>query len=184
MIIAISGKPGSGKSTVAKELAKKLGVKHYSTGDFMRKLAAKKGMSLIELSKLAEKDFSIDDAIDSWLRGLARQENDFVIDSRLAFHFIPDAVKIYLDVDLDIAAKRIFSGPMRETEKAESIEALKEELKRRMESERKRYMKYYNVDIDDKSNYDLVIDTSNISAEEVIEKIIQFLETNKKKFKK
>ncbi len=184
MIIAISGKPGSGKSTVAKLLAKKLGLKHYSTGDFMRKLAAERGMSLIELSKIAENDFSIDDAIDSWLRRLAKQEKGFVIDSRLAFHFIPDAVKIYLDVDLDIAAKRIFSGPARETEKAASIEALKEELKQRMESERKRYIKYYNVDIDDKSNYDLVIDTSNISAEEVVEKIIRFLGTNKKKFKK
>ena len=184
MIIAISGKPGSGKSTVAKELAKRLGIKHYSTGDFMRKLAAERGMSLIELSKIAEKDFSIDDAIDSWLRKLAKQANDFVVDSRLAFHFISDAVKIYLDVDLDIAAKRIFSGPVRETEtkKIEKVEALKEELKQRMESERKRYMKYYGVDIDDKSNYDLVIDTSNISAEEVVEKIIQFLEERKKKF--
>jgi len=184
MIIAISGKPGSGKSTVAKELAKRLGIKHYSTGDFMRKLAAERGMSLIELSKIAEKDFSIDDAIDSWLRKLAKQENDFVVDSRLAFHFIPDAVKIYLDVNLNIAAKRIFSGPVRETEtkKIGNVETLKEELKQRMESERKRYMKYYGVDIDDKSNYDLVIDTSNISAEEVVEKIIQFLEERKKKF--
>ncbi|RLE43611.1 cytidylate kinase [Candidatus Woesearchaeota archaeon] len=184
MIIAIGGKPGSGKSTVAKELAKRLGMKHYSAGDFMRKLAAERGKSLIELSKIAEKDFSIDDAIDSWLRKLAKQENDFVVDSRLAFHFIHSAVKIYLDVDLDTAAKRIFSGPVRktETEKIRNIEALKEELKQRMESERKRYMKYYGVDIDDKSNYDLVIDTSNISAEEVVEKILRFLEERKKKF--
>jgi len=179
MIITIGGKPGSGKSTVAKILAKKLNLKHYSTGDFMRKLASERGMSLIELSKIAEKDFSIDDEIDSWLRNLAEKEDDFVIDSRLAFYFIPKAVKVYLDVDLDVAAKRILSGPERKTEKAKSVEELKEELKERMKSERKRYEKYYNVDIDDKSKYDIVIDTSNISAEEVAERIVEFLKRKK-----
>ncbi len=60
MIITISGKAGSGKSTIAKQLAKKLGLKHYSTGDFMRQMAKDKGVSLLELSRIAEKDKSID----------------------------------------------------------------------------------------------------------------------------
>jgi len=64
MIITISGKAGSGKSTVAKQLAKKLNLKHYSIGDIMRKLAKEKNISLNELSKLAEKDKTIDLTLD------------------------------------------------------------------------------------------------------------------------
>ena len=39
MIITLSGNVASGKSTVGKALAEKLKLKHYSTGDFMRKIA-------------------------------------------------------------------------------------------------------------------------------------------------
>ena len=56
MIITISGALGSGKSTVAKILVRKFNLKHYSTGDFMREIAAKRGVTLLELSKLAETD--------------------------------------------------------------------------------------------------------------------------------
>ncbi|MCH9028900.1 MAG: nucleoside monophosphate kinase, partial [Bacteroidetes bacterium] len=64
MIITISGKAGSGKSTVAKELARKLELKHYSIGDLMRQMAKEKNISLTELGKLAEKDDSIDKELD------------------------------------------------------------------------------------------------------------------------
>ena len=59
MIITISGKPGSGKSTIAKILAEKLKLKHYSAGDFRREKAKKLCLSLEEFNKLGEKkDFT------------------------------------------------------------------------------------------------------------------------------
>ena len=97
MIITISGKAGSGKSTAAKELAKKLKLKHYSIGDLMRQIAKEKNMSLNELSKSAEKDKSIDLALDKKQIEL-RDKTDFVIDGRLTAYFIPYAnLKVFLE---------------------------------------------------------------------------------------
>ena len=56
MIITISGKPGSGKSTVAKRLAAELGLTHVSAGDFMRDMATERGITVLELSAIAEND--------------------------------------------------------------------------------------------------------------------------------
>ena len=89
MIITISGIAGSGKSTVAKLLAKKLNYKHYSIGDFMRQIAKERKLTLLELSKQAEKDNSIDKELDKKQIELGKTKDNFVIDSRLGFHFCP-----------------------------------------------------------------------------------------------
>ena len=108
MIITISGEPGSGKSTVAKAIAEKLKIKHLSAGDFMRELAAERKMTILELTQKAEKDQSIDKEIDERTKKLAEQDN-FIIDSRLAWYFIPKSLKIYLKCSADEAAKRVFT---------------------------------------------------------------------------
>ena len=82
MIISISGKAVSEKITVTKGIAKKLNLKHYSIGGIMRQLAKEKNLSLNELSKLAEKDKTIDLTLDKKQIEL-RDKNDFVIDGRL-----------------------------------------------------------------------------------------------------
>jgi len=172
MIITISGKAGSGKSTVAKELAKKLNLKHYSIGDLMRQIAKERNISLIELSKLAEKDDSIDIELDKKNIQL-REENNFVIDGRLTAYFSPYAdLKVFLDCDNKVRAERILQDK-REEEKSKNLEELAKKIKQREESERKRYKKLYNVDYCDKSLYDLIIDTTNLSISEVVEKIIK-----------
>ena len=107
MIITIAGKPGSGKTTIAKMLAERLGYKYYSCGLFMRNLAEKKGTSLNAFIKMAEMDPSIDKEIDEWQTQLGKKENNFILDSRLGFHFIPKSFKIFLDVDLDVSAERL-----------------------------------------------------------------------------
>ena len=94
MIITISGSPGSGKSTVRDLLAQKLNLKRYSTGDFMRQLATKSGVSLEEFGKMAQQDSSIDKQLDDRQVKLGREEDNFIIDGRLSFHFIPNSIKI------------------------------------------------------------------------------------------
>ncbi len=74
MIITISGIAGSGKSTVAKLLAKRLGYRHYSIGDFMREMAKERKVSLLELSKEAEKGHSIDKELDEKQRELGKKK--------------------------------------------------------------------------------------------------------------
>ena len=97
MIITVGGKAGAGKSTAAKNIAKKFGLKHYSSGDFMRQLAKERNITLLELSKLAEKDGSIDTEIDNRQIELGKKEDNFVIDGRLSAYFIPNSIKIFLD---------------------------------------------------------------------------------------
>ena len=178
MIITISGTLGSGKSTVAKLLAKKLKFKHYSSGDFMREMAEERKLSLLELSKLAEKDRSIDEEIDQRQVELGRNEDNFVIDGRLSFHFIPKSVKIFLDADPKERAKRILSDTIR-NEHNINLKTTIENMKIRADSEKQRYLKYYNIDSSNKSNFDLVLDTTNISADEAADKIILFVKKHK-----
>ena len=172
MIITISGKAGSGKSTVAEQLAKKLELKHYSIGDLMRQIAKERNISLIELSKLAEKDDSIDIELDKKNIEL-REEDNFVIDGRLTAYFSPYAeLKVFLDCDDKVRTERILKDK-REGEKSKNLRELITKIKQREQSERKRYKKLYNVDYYDKKLYNLIIDTTNLSIKEVVDKIIK-----------
>jgi len=171
MIITISGKAGSGKSTVAKALAKKLKLKHYSIGDLMRQMAKEKGISLLELSKIAEEDKKIDRELDKRQIQLGKKEKNFVIDGRLTAYFIKKAdVKIFLDCDDGVRAKRILKDNER-YEKEKNLKEIMKNIKKREESERKRYKKYYKVDYCNKELYDMIIDTSFTKVNEVVDDI-------------
>jgi cytidylate kinase len=171
MIITISGKAGSGKSTVAKTLAKKLKLKHYSIGDLMRQIAKEKDISLIKLSKLAEKDSSIDLALDKKQIDL-RDKDNFVIDGRLTAHFLPFAdLKIFLDCNDKVRAERILKDE-RKDEKSKNIQQLIKNITQREQSERKRYKQLYNIDYYNQKLYDLTIDTTTLSIPEVLEEIM------------
>lgn len=168
MIITISGKAGSGKSTVAKKLAEKIGHKHYSVGDLMRGMAKEKRLSLLELGKRAEKDKKIDMELDERQIKLGEKEKNFVIDGRLTAFFIKKAnLKVFLDCDVKVRAKRILKDE-RKDEKSKNLKEVIKKINEREESERKRYKKYYKVDYYNKKLYDLIIDTSSIPVEEVI----------------
>lgn len=181
MIITISGTPGSGKSTVAKAVAKELNLKHFSAGDFMREMAESKGISLLELSKMAESDINIDREIDERTKHLALKDN-FIIDSRLAFYFIPKAVKIFLTVDPKVAAGRtwkdIQAGKRHSENQLKSEQEVLDAVQKRLRSECKRYEEYYGVNYLDKSNYDFVLDTTNLTIEECVNRVVEFV--NKK----
>jgi predicted cytidylate kinase len=174
MIITISGIAGSGKSTVAKLLAKKLNYKHYSTGDFMREIAKQRKLTLLELSKQAETNNSIDKELDKKQIELGKTKDNFVIDSRLGFHFIKNSKKVFLKVDLKEAAKRILKEK-RKHEQYNDISESEKKIITRINSEDKRYKEYYNINYKDKKHYDLIIDTTNIKPEEIIKKIIEIV---------
>jgi len=174
MKITIAGKPGSGKSTIAKLLAKKLNFSHYSVGDFMRDMAKKRDISLLELSKLSEQNASIDKELDKMQKKL-NQEDNFVIDSRIGFHFIPDSKKIFLDVDLSEGAKRIFEHLRPEEKENNHIKQTIKNIKKRIISEKMRYKKYYNLDHYDPKHFNLIINTTNLTPKDVVNKILEGL---------
>ena len=180
MKITISGKAGSGKSTVAKLLSEKLKLRHYSIGDLMRAMASDKKMSLIELNKLAEKDKSIDFELDDRLKKLGKAKDNFVVDGRLTAFFIPNAeVRVFLDTDDKVRAERILKDK-RAHEKSEDIDEMIKKIWEREESEKKRYRKYYGVDYLDKKLYNYIIDTTKMTPSQVIGKIIQFVKSRQK----
>jgi len=162
-IITIGGPPGSGKSTIAKRTADRLGYDHYSSGDFMREMAKRRGLTLEELSKKAETNPEIDKKIDARNKKLADKTN-IVVDSRLAFYFIPDSFSVYLDVSVDEAARRIYSDEHEKRttsgEDRDGLKPLKKDIGERLASEKKRYQDLYQLDHTNHNHYDLVIDTN------------------------
>lgn len=175
MIITLGWHHGAGKSTLGKRLAAHYGFKKYSTGDFMRDLALEKGISILELNQMAENDgWNIDRILDERQANLWKIEDNFIIDWRLAFYFIPHAKRIFLTVEPIEAARRIFSDETRLwVEVHETPEHAAENIILRRKSEDERYMKYYGVRIYNMNLYDIVVDTSNRSPDEVFDEVIK-----------
>lgn len=138
LIITISGDLGGGKSVLANALVDYWGAEAYSTGKIQRAMADERGISTLELNKLAETDKSIDDEIDSNFKKLSQSEKNLVIDSRMAWHFIPESFKIKLEVNPVLAAERIIAAN-RDNEKYGDFDATLQGLKDRKASERERF---------------------------------------------
>ena len=179
MIISISGKPGSGKDTVGDIIAKKLKMKIHRMGDMRGELAKKHGLTLDELNEIGKKEDWTDKEIDDKIIELGKNEDNFIIVSRTAFFLIPNSVKVFIDVDYKEAARRIMADRKgRDEEKiSDNINEEIRILKRRAEDDRKRYVKIYNQDYMDFKNFDIVVDSTNITANQVADQIIKFIKT-------
>jgi len=164
MLITVSGPAGSGKSTLAASLAAALGYDHVSGGDIFRDLAAERDLSPLELNRAAEDDESIDLDLDERLRTTARDRDGVVLESRLAGWMAGDYadLRIWLDAPLSVRAERIAER------EGKPVETAAEETRARAESEALRYEEYYGVDIDDRSIYDLVVNTARWDADGVL----------------
>ena len=164
-IITISGKPGSGKSSTADRAAELLGYTRHSSGDMVRRVLAREGMSLEEYNDRAGDDHDLDDKVDEELRSL-RNHKDVVVDSRLGFYWIPESFKVYLDLDLEIATARIFKDAVSNKRRSaagegtSSLPDVARQVRERMEAEQSRFRSLYGIDPYNTTHFDLVIDTS------------------------
>lgn len=170
-IITIAGKPGSGKSTTSKGLANTLGYSHFSSGDLFRAIGQERGIDVLNTNLVAETEKDIDELVDQKLRDLGSEQDKLVIDSRMAWHWMPYSFRVYLDLDLTIAADRIISNMDAERLTAENIpgdtQEYAQQLQGRLDSEIRRYMNLYQANPYDHTNYDLVINTAIHNPEEV-----------------
>jgi cytidylate kinase len=170
--ITISGTPGSGKTTIAKFLEKKLGLKYVYSGMIFRELAEKYNMTLEEFGKYCEENSIIDKELDNRQLEILKK-GDVILEGRLAGWLayknnIP-ALKVSIDADLETRAKRIVNR------EEGSVEKRKKEIQKREKSEEKRYKDYYKIDLKDKSIYDIVIDSTNKTSEKIAEYIVKKL---------
>jgi len=165
MLITVSGPAGSGKSTFAANLAVALDFEHVSGGDIFRSLADERGMSLVEFNRLAEEDDQVDRDLDRRLRTIAAERDDVVLESRLAGWMAGDYadLKFWLDAPRSVRVDRVAER------EDKSVESARTETAERAESEARRYREYYGIEIDDRSIYDVVINTGRWGPENVAE---------------
>ncbi|PQV43760.1 (d)CMP kinase [Methanohalophilus euhalobius] len=155
MLVTISGLPGSGTTTVSRMLASYYAIEMISAGDVFRNLAKEHSMSLGEFGKLAESDPAIDRMIDERQQDIALSRDNIILEGRLAGHMAGDeALCIWLKASRKVRVERIvgregssFEAKLNETIERESCEAL-------------RYREIYDIDINDLSIYDLVIESN------------------------
>ncbi len=161
--VAISGLHGTGKTTAAKALAKRLDLRHVSAGSVFREMAEEKGMDLSEFSKYVEEHPEIDKEIDERTAKEA-EKDDVLLDARLSGWMADEAdIKILLTAPLEVRVERIANRDGR------PYEEVKEETVAREKSEKKRYKELYDIDTDDHSIFDFVLNTEKFNEEEMIQ---------------
>lgn len=164
-IITLGGLPGSGKSTVKRILAEKLGYMTFSTGDFVREMAFERNLTLEEFNELVKHDKTLDLLIDERLERIESSEDCYIIDSHLAFHFVPSAFSVFLGISPELSAERIYNDAQSPTriKSGDTMRTLEEAYARtqkRIQNHLERYGKHYNINPYDESQYALVIDTA------------------------
>lgn len=166
MKITICGLAGTGTSTVGRQLAAELDYEFVSTGDIFRSKARDLGMSLNEFEELCKTDEQYDKALDADIEKLGRTKDDLVVESRLAWYFIPDSFKVKFECNDEVRTDRIAErdGISREDAHRQTGE--------REEYIRDRYRRYYGIEcFDDPAHFDCVIDTTEIRPPEIVARI-------------
>lgn len=172
--ITISGLPGSGTTTVANLLKKKLNLPYIYAGEIFRKMAEEYEMELLEFERYCEEHPEVDKKLDEEQEKILR-EGKVILEGRLAGWIayknkIP-AFKIWLDCEKEERVRRIIKR------EGGSFEEKMREMEEREKSEAKRYKNFYGIDLNDVSVYDVVVNTTNIPPEDVLEKILEKYES-------
>ena len=165
--IAISGKSGCGNTTVSTMLARRLGVNliNYT----FRNLAQDTGLTLAEIIERAKTDDSYDRQVDGRQVELA-MEDSCVLGSRLAVWMLEEAdLKVFLLADEEVRARRILNREGGNLEEIKAFTAMRDR------EDSQRYQRLYNIDNNDYSFCQLVIDTACHNPEEIVELILQEL---------
>ncbi len=170
--MSVTGDIGSGKSAVSRLLQEATGYPLYSTGGLQRRIAERHGMTTLELNQYSETHPEIDDEIDSESIRLGKTDESFIIDSRIAWHFIPHSFKVYLVVDINIAAQRIL-GDVRTGEAYDDFGTAVSDIRKRRQSEVDRFRSTYGIDLSDLGNYDQIVDTSDTPPQEVASRVLE-----------
>ena len=168
-VISISGVPGSGTTTIAKLLSRELNLRLVYIGETFRELAKEYNMSLPEFGKYAQANSKIDSELDERQVAQARQ-GSVILEGRLSGWVLKnaniEALKVLLTASLDIRIKRVMDR------ESKSYDTVRTEILEREQVELERYQRLYGVNYQDTSHYDQIIDTSFLTPEEIVQRII------------
>ena len=178
MHISITGKLGSGKSTVCNLIRDTYGYEIFSTGSIQREVARSMGITTLELNQRMKLDHSLDDTIDATTTRISRERRDdkLIFDSRMAWHFAENTFKIFVTVKPEVAAARVMNAGRGNEERYATPEEACAALIERSRVEQARFLDLYGVDYYDFANYNLVIDSSYRTPDEMLTLIWQAFE--------
>jgi len=169
MIITIGGLAGSGTTTAAEVLSKRLNIPFISAGSTFREMASEHGMTIFEFSKLAEDNADIDMEIDKRQADLANVSENLIVEGRLSAYFVEANLRIWMMAPLNIRAERICDR------ESKSIELAEKEIEIREKSETLRYLDIHNIDINNFDIYDLILNTGRFKPNSIADIILTTL---------
>lgn len=171
--ITLSGYAGSGKSTVGNEVAKLLNYEFKSIGNYTREIAEHDfQMTINEFQMECRLNPNLDHRIDKQFTAMCNTGDRMVIDYRLGFHFIKEAFHVLLKVSDKIASERLNKA----NRKNEDIRPL--DITIRNQQMKERFEGLYEVDFSDHENYDMVVNTDDLTSQEIAQLITKHFFTH------
>jgi predicted cytidylate kinase len=165
--LTVSGHPGSGTSTLVKGICQLHGWEYLNGGAVFRSVAQERGLTVEEFSKLCDAEPEVDKSLDERLI-IAMQSEDGpeVIESRLcgwwAHNENINCIRLWLEVSTNERANRVVRR------EGGTHEEAMERILRRMESDQIRYNNLYEISLEDKTPYNLIIESDSLNANEVL----------------
>jgi CMP/dCMP kinase len=168
MTITIAGLPGAGKTSVAKELAKRLGYEFVSVGEIRGQMAIERGITIDELNEMGTES---DHLADAKQVEIAKRDPNTIIEGRISWYVIPNSFKILVTVDPQEGARRIFEeqqgndGLRADERKYESIADAQAAIAKRVKNDTARMNGLYGVEnFIDAKHFDFILDTTGSSG--------------------
>jgi cytidylate kinase len=177
VLVLISGYAATGKSTLGRALAKRLGIPYYSGGDALMRLARKMGFNArgrkwwdteegMRFLRMREENFEFDRKVDEELVQIAK-EGSAVIDGWVIPWLVYDGFKVWLKADLETRAARLAKRGKMGYEEALKV------LKEREERNRELYMRLYGIKWgEDLAPFHLVLDSTRLGKEDVLRVVL------------
>jgi predicted cytidylate kinase len=169
LLVTISGLPGSGTSTLSTRVSAQLGVERLDGGSVFRSMAADEGLTVAEFSSRAELDTAIDLALDARL-ALRAEQGDVVLESRLAGWIATRtglvATRVWVECDPAERASRVAAREGIGLAQALEANAIREA------SEQQRYLSYYDIDLADRSIYDVILDSTSTPPDDLVARVV------------
>ena len=166
--ITISGKICTGKTTLLKDLENELNWPIFMTGKLFRDYVAKNNFNL---EKVEEQNESLTKKIDYQVRDMIYADGNLIVDgwmSGIMAHDLPNVLKVLLVCKDEVRYQRFANR-----EKINIDEAKKKVEERQSNWLNKLEKIYKRNDFIDPKNYDLIIDTSVLSSQDVLKKVLQ-----------